>query len=197
MDNISYTSEPTHATMDTEQATSTTLSSPTISNPPTPITNPIPRTPVNFSRRLTKKRYSDGSNASQPPSPSPTAIHPALRPISVFSRSSSGGSSRSSTSGYYAYDAMSCGSRPSTSWTIGQGYESMRPGVLPNSDWTMGISYEEMRREGGGVAVELEGSPASSVVGGQQKKRRSGFLRSYKQELKQNFRAMDRAFSQY
>lgn len=127
-------------------------------------------------KRTLTGRYSMASQQSFPPT-TPTAIHPALRPISVFSRSSS--SSSTSTTGY-AYDSMSVGSEPSTRWTIGSDYNSMRPGILPNSDFTTGLSYEEMR--GASVA-----SPITKTV-------KQRWLRAYKEELKGNFKAMDRAF---
>lgn len=90
-------------------------------------------------RRLTKRYL---LHQIFPPTP-PTAIHPALRPISVFSSASSSADS-ASTMGL-GYDRMSTGSRPSTSWTVGRDYNSMRPGKLPNSDRTTGLSYDEMR----------------------------------------------------
>lgn len=54
----------------------------------------------------------------------------------------------------------------------------MRPGILPESDWTAGLSYDDMR-----------------AASGQKKKtEKKRWLKSYKEEVKENFRAFDRAF---
>lgn len=126
--------------------------------------------------RINTNRSSMSSQNHFTPTP-PIAIHPAFRPTSLFSRTSS--SDSTSTTGY-AYANMSTGSEPRTNWTLGRDYNSMKPGILPNSDWTTGLSYEEMR--------------GGSVVGSVMKSAKKTWLRAYKEELKENFKAMDHAF---
>lgn len=127
--------------------------------------------------------YSMASQQFSPPTP-PTAIHPALRPVSAFSRTSSSSStSRTSTTGY-SYDSMTTGREPRTQWTLGSDYSGMRPGVLPNSDYTTGLSYDEMRE--------------ARAVGSTKKSEKTGWLKVCKEELKENLKenlkAMDRVF---
>lgn len=129
----------------------------------------------NAPRRSLTRRYS--IRQTSPPTP-PTAIHPALRPVSVFSTTSSSAESTSTVG--VRYEQMSTGSRPSTSLTIGRGYMSMRPGILPNSDWTTGLSYDEMRE--------------ASFVESEKRSEKKRWLRTCKEEVKENFKSFDRAF---